>query len=94
MLLPPAALMKKFLGFTYSSSNVIPFLHSDPSWMIGQKMADCHFGTIKIPLALHCLMCFIVLGISFGGGTNQQISFCQLYAKASTPCEPWHQILE
>lgn len=58
---------------------------------IGQKAADGHSGTTRVPLALQLSACRITHGIRYTGGHNQLLSLCQSQVKASTASVPGFQ---
>ena len=93
-LFPKGPLWKKFVGFTYSRSNVMPASQFFPSQINGQNAADCHFGTKRIPTALHFLAWKSTWEIRRGGGTNHKFSLPQSYENAFTPLVSLHQYLE
>lgn len=55
---------------------------------------DNPLGMTNVPCALHSCICFNTLHTIKGGGTIQQFSPDQSYAKASTPVEPGFQYFE
>ena len=79
---PKGPFLKNFFGFWYSIKSLIPFSQDLPLCRMGQNTDVCHLGTTMIPFALQLLMCWTVLAINLGGGTTQQFSGPQWYAKA------------
>ena len=55
---------------------------------MGQKGAEGHSGTTKVPLALHLRACWITRGTRYTGGRNQLFSSLQSAVNASTAFEP------
>ena len=58
---------------------------------MGQKGAEGHSGTMRVPQAWVRLACWMVLGIRCGGGHSQFISPSQLHVKVSTASVPGFQ---
>ena len=61
---------------------------------IGQKTADGHFGTSRVPFALVDWACRNTRGTKYTGGHHQLFSSCQLQVNASTASDPGFQNLE
>ena len=58
---------------------------------IGQKGAEGHLGTTKVPIAPVFKACLITLGIRYGGGQSNLFSPDQSQVKACTASEPGFQ---
>ena len=58
---------------------------------MGQKGAEGHSGTTKVPLALHIRACWTTRGTRYTGGHNQLFSSRQSTVNASTASEPGFQ---
>ena len=61
---------------------------SPPGNNMGQKGADNHSGTIRVPCALQLRACWITRGIRKTGGQSQLLSATQLQVNESTASDP------
>jgi hypothetical protein len=77
-----------------SKTSVTYGLYSRPSSKLSGQNGEVHYGTIKVPLALHFTRWFIALLANVTGGTNQLTSCDQSELNEFTPKEPGFQYNE
>ena len=76
-------------GISIQSEKLTPSVQ-----IMGQKGAECHKGTIRVPGALQLRICNNTRGIGETGGHTKLFSPAQSITNESIPSEPGFQNLE